>query len=79
MIAFANRGWQIFFCVFLSTFTNLVYPSLTGLVSSAVPPDQVRCLHPRASEASAKKSRRQRRARAKRAQKRVSGSGRKKE
>ena len=41
LIAFATESWMIFGCVFLSTLTNLVYPSITGLVSSAVRPDKI--------------------------------------
>ncbi len=40
-IAFAWRGWMIFPCVLFSTITNLVYPSITGLVSTAVSPDKI--------------------------------------
>ena len=39
--AFAYEGWQLFICVLLSLGGNLVYPSLTSLVSGAVSPDQV--------------------------------------
>ncbi|GFH60544.1 hypothetical protein CTEN210_17020 [Chaetoceros tenuissimus] len=40
-IGIAYEGWQLFVCVLLSMIANLVYPSLTSLVSSAVAPDMV--------------------------------------
>ena len=41
VLGFANRGWQLFVCVLFSMVANLVYPSLTSLVSSAVAPEMV--------------------------------------
>jgi Major Facilitator Superfamily. len=41
VLAIAFEGWQLFICVLLSTASNLVYPSLTSLVSSAVAPEMV--------------------------------------
>lgn len=41
VLAVAYEGWQLFVCVLLSTASNLVYPSLTSLVSSAVAPEMV--------------------------------------
>ncbi len=41
VLGFATEGWQLFFCVLLSCIANLVYPSLTSLVSSAVAPEMV--------------------------------------
>jgi DHA1 family tetracycline resistance protein-like MFS transporter len=41
VLAIAYEGWQLFICVLLSTASNLVYPSLTSLVSSAVAPEMV--------------------------------------
>eukprot|EP00592_Proboscia_alata_P006180 CAMPEP_0194356812 /NCGR_PEP_ID=MMETSP0174-20130528/4389_1 /TAXON_ID=216777 /ORGANISM="Proboscia alata, Strain PI-D3" /LENGTH=431 /DNA_ID=CAMNT_0039126565 /DNA_START=812 /DNA_END=2104 /DNA_ORIENTATION=+ len=41
VLAFAFEGWQLFLCVFLSTMTNLVYPSLTSLISHVVADDAV--------------------------------------
>ena len=37
----ANEGWQLFVCVAFSMLGNLVYPSLSSLVSGTVPPDSV--------------------------------------
>ena len=36
LISVASESWHIFCCVTLSIFTNLVYPSLTSLVTSHV-------------------------------------------
>jgi DHA1 family tetracycline resistance protein-like MFS transporter len=41
VLGFAYEGWQLFICVLFSMVANLVYPSLTSLVSSAVAPDMV--------------------------------------
>ena len=41
VLGFAYEGWQLFICVLFSMLANLVYPSLTSLVSSAVAPDMV--------------------------------------
>ncbi len=41
VLGFAYRGWHLFVCVLFSMVANLVYPSLTSLVSSAVAPDMV--------------------------------------
>ena len=41
VLGFAYEGWHLFICVLLSTVANLVYPSLTSLVASAVAPDMV--------------------------------------
>ena len=41
VLAFAFEGWQLFLCVFLSTMTNLFYPSLTSLISHVVADDAV--------------------------------------
>lgn len=41
VLGFAYEGWQLFICVLLSTVANLVYPSLTSLVSSSVAPEMV--------------------------------------
>lgn len=41
VLGFAYEGWHLFICVLLSTASNLVYPSLTSLVSSAVSQDMV--------------------------------------
>lgn len=38
VLAFAYEPWHLFLCVALSTIGNLVYPSLTSLVSASVPP-----------------------------------------
>jgi len=38
VLAFAYKPWHLFLCVALSTIGNLVYPSLTSLVSASVPP-----------------------------------------
>jgi DHA1 family tetracycline resistance protein-like MFS transporter len=37
----ANESWQLFFCVALSLLGNLVYPSLSSLVSGIVEPENV--------------------------------------
>mmetsp|Transcript_15431 Transcript_15431/g.42794 ORF Transcript_15431/g.42794 Transcript_15431/m.42794 type:complete len:425 (+) Transcript_15431:1018-2292(+) len=37
----ANQSWQLFFCVGLSVLGNLVYPSLSSLVTGIVEPDTV--------------------------------------
>jgi hypothetical protein len=41
VLALAYEGWQLFFCVLLSMVVNLVYPSLTSLVTSSVAPEMV--------------------------------------
>eukprot|EP00978_Attheya_sp_CCMP212_P015270 scaffold39354_cov59-Attheya_sp.AAC.1 len=41
VLGLANEGWQLFVCVALSMLGNLVYPSLTSLVSSSVAPHMV--------------------------------------
>lgn len=41
VLGIAYEGWQLFICVLLSMLGNLVYPSLTSLVSSAVAPEMV--------------------------------------
>ena len=41
VLGFAYEGWQLFICVLFSMLANLVYPSLTSLVSSAVALDMV--------------------------------------
>lgn len=41
VLGFAYEGWQLFICVLISMLANLVYPSLSSLVSSAVAPDMV--------------------------------------
>ena len=41
VLAFAYEGWQLFICVLISMLANLVYPSLSSLVSSAVAPETV--------------------------------------
>lgn len=41
LLGFANEGWQLFLCVIFSVGGNLVYPSLTSLVSGAVSPDMI--------------------------------------
>ena len=41
VLGFAYEGWQLFICVLISMVANLVYPSLTSLVSSAVAPEMV--------------------------------------
>ena len=41
VLGFAYEGWHLFICVLLSVGSNLVYPSLTSLVSSAVAPEMV--------------------------------------
>ena len=39
VLAFAYKPWHLFVCVAFSTIGNLVYPSLTSLVSASVPPE----------------------------------------
>ncbi len=41
VLGFAYEGWHLFICVLISMVGNLVYPSLTSLVSSAVAPEMV--------------------------------------
>ena len=41
VLGLAYEGWHLFICVILSIGGNLVYPSLTSLVSSAVAPEMV--------------------------------------
>lgn len=41
VLGVAYEGWQLFICVLLSMGSNLVYPSLTSLVSTAVAPETV--------------------------------------
>lgn len=41
VLGFAYEGWQLFICVLISMVANLVYPSLTSLVTSAVAPEMV--------------------------------------
>jgi MFS transporter, DHA1 family, tetracycline resistance protein len=41
VLGVAFEGWQLFICVLLSMASNLVYPSLTSLVSTAVAPETV--------------------------------------
>lgn len=41
VLALAYEGWHLFICVLISMISNLVYPSLTSLVSSAVAPEMV--------------------------------------
>jgi DHA1 family tetracycline resistance protein-like MFS transporter len=41
VLALAYEGWQLFFCVLLSMAVNLVYPSLTSMVTSFVAPQMV--------------------------------------
>ena len=41
LLGFANQTYQLFLCVVFSTLANLVYPSLSSLVSNAVAPDAV--------------------------------------
>jgi hypothetical protein len=41
VLGFANRPSHLFLCVLFSMVANLVYPSLTSLVSSAVAPEMV--------------------------------------
>jgi len=40
-LAFAYRSWHLFLSVAFSALSNLVYPSLTSLLTSAVPPQSV--------------------------------------
>jgi hypothetical protein len=41
VLGVANESWQLFFCVALSLLGNLVYPSLSSLVSGIVEPENV--------------------------------------
>lgn len=41
LISLASQPWHIFGCVLLSTATNLVYPSLTSLVTSHVSENKI--------------------------------------
>jgi DHA1 family tetracycline resistance protein-like MFS transporter len=41
LLGFAYEGWHLFFCVAFSMLGNLVYPSLSSLVSGSVEPDMV--------------------------------------
>lgn len=41
LLAMADRPWQLFICAFLAMGGNLVYPSVSSLVSSSVRPDMV--------------------------------------
>lgn len=41
VLGIAYEGWQLFICVLLSMVSNLVYPSLTSLVSTSVAPEMV--------------------------------------
>lgn len=41
LLGVATRSYQLFICVLISTLANLVYPSLSSLVSNAVAPDSV--------------------------------------
>mmetsp|Transcript_4191 Transcript_4191/g.5386 ORF Transcript_4191/g.5386 Transcript_4191/m.5386 type:complete len:281 (+) Transcript_4191:415-1257(+) len=41
VLACAYEFWQLFLCVALSLLGNLVYPSLSSLVSASVPPESV--------------------------------------
>jgi MFS family permease len=41
LLAVANSPWQLFICAFLAMGGNLVYPSVSSLVSSSVRPDMV--------------------------------------
>lgn len=40
-LGFAFEGWHLFVCILFSTIGNLVYPSLSSLVSGSVEPDAV--------------------------------------
>jgi MFS transporter, DHA1 family, tetracycline resistance protein len=40
-LGFAYEGWQLFICIIFSMVGNLVYPSLSSLVSGSVEPDAV--------------------------------------
>ena len=41
LLGVANQSYQLFICVAISTLANLVYPSLSSLVSSIVAPESV--------------------------------------
>jgi len=41
VLGFAYEPWHLFFCAFFSLFGNLVYPSLSSLVSGSVEPEAV--------------------------------------
>ncbi len=41
LLAVANSPWQLFICAFLAMGGNLVYPSVSSLVSSSVRPDMI--------------------------------------
>jgi len=41
ILGFAYEGWHLFVCAFFSMLGNLVYPSLSSLVSGSVEPDAV--------------------------------------
>mmetsp|Transcript_3130 Transcript_3130/g.6911 ORF Transcript_3130/g.6911 Transcript_3130/m.6911 type:complete len:624 (+) Transcript_3130:2-1873(+) len=41
VLGMANQSWQLFFCVGLSLLGNLVYPSLSSLISGIVEPENV--------------------------------------
>jgi MFS transporter, DHA1 family, tetracycline resistance protein len=41
LLGFAYEGWHLFVCALFSMFGNLVYPSLSSLVSDSVEPDAV--------------------------------------
>jgi len=41
VLGFANQGWHLFVCAAFSLLGNLVYPSLSSLVSGSVAPDAV--------------------------------------
>jgi hypothetical protein len=41
VLGYATEPWQLFLCVGFSMLGNLVYPSLSSLVSGTVPPDSV--------------------------------------
>lgn len=41
VLGVANESWQLFFCVALSLLGNLVYPSLSSLVTGIVEPENV--------------------------------------
>lgn len=41
VLGLAYESWQLFICVLISMMANLVYPSLTSMVSSAVAPEMI--------------------------------------
>ncbi|CAB9499090.1 Hippocampus abundant transcript-like protein 1 [Seminavis robusta] len=41
VLGLAYEGWHLFLCTVFSMFANLVYPSLSSLVSGSVPPEAV--------------------------------------